>query len=64
MVAKDLADCIIYSIKNFDRLPEFMNVGLGFDYSTIDYYKAVAEVIGYNGSFVYDNQKPVGMKKN
>lgn len=63
MYAEDLADCIIYSIKNFDRLPEFMNVGLGFDYSITDYYNAVAEVIGYNGSFIYDTQKPVGMKK-
>lgn len=63
MYAKDLADCIFYSIKNFDRLPELMNVGLGFDYSIREYYNTVAEVIGYNGSFVYDTEKPVGMKK-
>ena len=42
-------------------MPELMNVGPGHDYSINDYYRAVAEVVGYAGSFVHDLTKPVGM---
>ncbi len=63
MYARDLADFILYALKNFDRLPELMNVGMGCDYSVEEYYQTVAEVIGYSGDFVYDISKPVGMKK-
>lgn len=63
MYAGDLAECIAMGIKNFDSLPALMNVGLGIDYSVNEYYKAVAEVIGYRGGFTHDLTKPVGMKR-
>jgi len=44
-------------------MPRLMNVGLGRDYQVNDYYKAVAEVIGYGGRFIHDLLKPVGMKQ-
>ena len=40
-----------------------MNCGLGVDYSVDFYYRVVAEVIGWDGQFVYDLSKPVGMKQ-
>lgn len=63
MYAADLADLIVRAIKDFDSLPDVMNVGLGHDYSVSDYYQAVAEVIGYKGKFTYDTTKPVGMAR-
>jgi GDP-L-fucose synthase len=40
-----------------------MNVGLGYDYTINEYYQAVAEVMGFTGSFVHDLGKPVGMAR-
>jgi GDP-L-fucose synthase len=63
MYAADLADCIWHAIDHFDSLPATMNVGLGYDYTVDEYYRAAADVIGYKGKFVYDLSKPVGMKQ-
>ena len=63
MCAADLADSLVKSVRQFDAMPLIMNVGLGRDYTVNDYYKVVAEVIGYSGSFVHDQSKPVGMKQ-
>lgn len=63
MYAGDLAEAIIRAIKNFDTLPLSMNVGLGHDYTINEYYQAAADVLGYQGSFVHDLSKPVGMAR-
>ena len=36
---------------------------MGVDYSINEYYKTIAEVVGYNGKFKHDLSKPVGMKR-
>ena len=61
MYAEDLADFIFYSFKKFEELPNYLNVGLGYDYSINEYYEAVAKVIGFNGEFFHDISKPTGM---
>lgn len=63
MYAGDLADVIVRTIKEFDTLPNLMNVGLGYDYTINEYYQAAADVMGYTGSFVHDLSKPVGMAR-
>jgi len=63
MYAGDLADAIVHAIYTFDVLPDVMNIGIGYDYSIYEYYKAVAAVMGYGGRFVYDLTKPVGMSR-
>ena len=63
MFASDLADFIWYTIENFDRMPELMNVGLNHDYTINEYYETIAKVIGFTGKFVHDLSKPVGMKQ-
>ncbi len=63
MYVKDLVDFIYFSIVNFDRIPLTLNVGMGVDYSINEYYKTIAEVVGYNGKFKHDLSKPVGMKR-
>ena len=63
MYAGDLADAIMKSLKDYDQISDLMNIGLGYDYTIYDYYQIAAEVIGWNGKFVYDTTKPVGMKQ-
>jgi len=63
MYAADLADFIYYAVENFYKMPQNINVGLGHDYSMIEYYKMIADVIGYKGKFNHDMTKPVGMIK-
>lgn len=61
MYAGDLADCLIEAVQRFDTLPDTMNVGIGEDATINEYYKTVAEVIGYHGLFKHDLSKPIGM---
>jgi GDP-L-fucose synthase len=63
MYAADLANFIFYAIPNFKEMPQNINVGLGKDYSINEYYKSIANIIGFKGSFVHDLTKPIGMKQ-
>lgn len=63
MYASDLADAMVRAIKEFDSLPDLMNVGLGYDYTINEYYQAAADVMGYTGGFTHDLTKPVGMAR-
>ena len=63
MYAGDLGDLILRAIDNFDSLPNYMNVGLGFDLTVNEYYHLVADVIGFKCEFTYDKSKPVGMSR-
>lgn len=63
MYAGDLADFIFYAICNFEHLPQNINVGLGKDYSINDYYVEIAKIVGFEGRFVHDLTKPVGMRQ-
>jgi len=66
MYAEDLADCVFTVIQKMVRaeaLPTLMNVGLGQDFTINEYYHTVADVLGYQGEFVHDLSKPVGMRQ-
>ncbi|WP_454982997.1 GDP-L-fucose synthase family protein [Capnocytophaga sputigena] len=63
MFAGDLADFVFYALENFDKMPQNLNVGLGTDYTINEYYQSIAKIIGYEGSFIHDLSKPMGMKK-
>jgi GDP-L-fucose synthase len=63
MYAGDLADFIFYALENFEKMPQNLNVGLGYDYSINEYYQTIAKTIGYQGTFVHDLSKPIGMKQ-
>jgi GDP-L-fucose synthase len=62
MYAKDCADGIFFIIKNniFDN---YLNLGLGYDYSINEYYSIIANIIGYKGKFKHNLNKPTGMNK-
>lgn len=63
MYAEDAADGIWHAVENFENLPPLMNLGLGHDHAVNDYYAAAAQAIGWDGSFIHDLSKPVGMKQ-
>ena len=63
MYVEDLAEFIEWSLKNYEKLEPLTNIGLGFDYSILDYYKEISKVVGYNGNFIFDKTKPDGMKR-
>jgi len=63
MYAGDLADALIRAIRSFDTLPTIMNIGLGLDYTIDEFYRVVADVIGYRGTFVHNIDRPVGMAR-
>jgi GDP-L-fucose synthase len=63
MYAGDLADFIYFAIDQIDSLPSLVNVGLGQDYTINEYYQTIAAVLGYEGEFVHDLTKPVGMQQ-
>ncbi|MEL0008736.1 MAG: NAD-dependent epimerase/dehydratase family protein [Flammeovirgaceae bacterium] len=63
MYIKDLVEFIYFSIKNFERLPNIINVGVGYDYTIKEYYQMISRIIGYDGKFEYDISKPQGMKR-
>ena len=63
MYAEDLADFIHHSLINYKSLDNYTNVGLGNDYSILDYYKEISLIVGYKGEFNFDLTKPSGMKK-
>lgn len=63
MSASSLADFIFYALKSFEKMPQTLNVGLGHDYSILEYYNSIAEVIGYEVNFKYNLTKPTGMQQ-
>lgn len=63
MDAADLADFVLTAIGRFDSLPDVLNVGLGHDYSVLEYYQVVAKVVGFKGDFTFNLTKPTGMQR-
>lgn len=63
MYVEDVADFVAYALIHFDKMPAYLNVGLGFDYSINDYYREIANIVGYSGRFTHDLTKPTGMKQ-
>lgn len=63
MYAPDLAEAILRALARPEDLPGVMNIGPGQDHSINDYYCIAAEVIGWQGRFVHDLTRPVGMRR-
>lgn len=63
MYAGDLTNFIWQAIEHFDTLPDIINAGLGHDLEVNEYYKVVADVLGFKGTFSHDLRKPVGMNQ-
>ena len=61
MYIEDLADAIYFALESISDIPDLMNLGVGTDYTIKEYYESVAQVIGWQGEFVFDKSKPTGM---
>ena len=61
MYIEDLADAIYFALESISDIPDLMNIGVGTDYTIKEYYESVAKVIGWQGEFVFDHSKPIGM---
>ncbi|UAK24999.1 GDP-L-fucose synthase family protein [Sphingomonas nostoxanthinifaciens] len=63
MYAEDLADFVWEAVERFDDLPDEINAGLGDDYSVNDYYHVAAQIVGWDGRFVHELDRPAGMAR-
>ncbi len=57
----DLVTFILNTLDQISDFPNYMNLGYGSDQSIDDYYKIVANIVNYQGTFNYDTDKPEGM---
>ncbi|MFT4149746.1 MAG: GDP-L-fucose synthase [Paracoccaceae bacterium] len=63
LYAGDLAGAVLRALAGIEALPDLMNIGVGTDHSINDYYATVARIIGWQGRFVHDLTRPVGMRQ-
>ncbi|MFK5977296.1 MAG: GDP-L-fucose synthase [Rhizobiaceae bacterium] len=63
MYAGDLINFIWHGLRKFETLPNVINVGPGKDNSIFEYYQSVANVLGWQGEFTFNLDRPVGMKQ-
>jgi len=63
MFAADAADLILEAAQRIEQLPQYLNIGLGHDFSVLEYYQAAARTVGWEGEFQFDLTKPTGMKQ-
>ncbi len=59
MHVDDMADATIHLVKHYDD-ETHVNVGTGHDVTISELAKTVAEVVGWDGSFVFDHSMPNG----
>ncbi|MGB4905471.1 MAG: GDP-L-fucose synthase, partial [Saprospiraceae bacterium] len=55
----DLADACFFLMHNYEERP-FVNIGVGHDLSITQLAEMIKDIIGYEGSFVYNTEKPDG----
>jgi len=63
MYSKDFADAVWFALPKIKEMPNIINIGIGKDYSILDYYKKISEILGFEGTFTFNLGKPTGMKK-
>jgi len=56
----DICYGIIYILEHYDG-PEHINVGFGKDYSIKELFQIIKEIIGYEGTAIWDQTYPDGM---
>lgn len=63
MFSEDMADGVWHAVSHFPDMPGCLNLGIGQDHSINDYYATAADVIGWQGTFTHDLNRPAGMKQ-
>jgi GDP-L-fucose synthase len=57
--ADDMADACFFLMQQYNE-EGFVNIGIGHDISIKDLAQMIKEIVGYNGSLVFDTSKPDG----
>ena len=52
----------MFALKEFNSIPQNINIGLGYEMTIDDYYEKISKIIGYNGTFTHIKEKPSGIK--
>ena len=63
MDAADLADAVVQLVDRGGEAPALMNIGWGHDHDVNEYYATAARVVGWQGDFMHDLARPVGMQR-
>jgi GDP-L-fucose synthase len=63
LYVEDVAEFTVRILDRVQTLPPILNIGYGQDYTVMQYYRMIAEVVRYEGTVVTDPSKPVGMKR-
>jgi GDP-L-fucose synthase len=63
MHVRDLCDAVLHVLPHLEWVPARLNVGPGVDHAVNEYYEAAARVVGWQGEFVHDLARPVGMQR-
>jgi GDP-L-fucose synthase len=59
----DISDFVASNWQFLSSWPSLMNVGIGVDLTVREYYEMSAEIVGYKGKFVFNTNRPTGMKR-
>lgn len=63
MHISDLTNFISYLVPKLQNTPNYLNLGIGKDYTIKEYYSAIAKVVGFEGLIIPDADQPTGMLK-
>lgn len=58
----DVAKFLVSALDHLEEFPDTLNLGLGTDYSVLNYYEMVSNAMNYQGTICADLTKPTGMK--
>ncbi len=59
----DVAEFLVSSLPRLVEFPVTLNVGTGIDYTVLEYYQFVSEIVGYDGIIVPNLKRPTGMAR-
>ena len=63
LFVEDLVDFIKIFLDNFDKMPPECNLGAEKDYTVLEFYEKICDVVGIQKNFVFLTEKPIGMKR-
>lgn len=63
MHVADLCAAVLHVLPRLEAAPPRLNVGPGVDHTVNEYYEAAAATVGWDGAFVHDLDRPVGMRQ-
>lgn len=63
LYCKDLCAIICHAIENYDDYDDVTNVGSGKEYTVLEYYRQIKDILEVNNNFMFDTTKPQGIKR-